>query len=69
MIFFQELTNLSLSMWEVAKCTIETKEILQGIAEQSVRLEKGSLIFKGVDMGSILLIHQISGAVKNYLLH
>ena len=56
-------------MWEVAKCTIETKEILQGIAEQSVRLEKGSLIFKGVDMGSILLIHQISGAVKNYLLH
>ena len=29
---------------------------------------KGSLIFKGVDVGSILFIYQISEAVKSYLL-
>ena len=51
------------------KCTIETKEMVQGIVEQSVRLKKGALIFKGFDVGSILFIYQISKAVKNYLFH
>ena len=50
------------------KCTIETKEMVQGIVEQSVRLNKGVLIFKGIDSGSILIIYQISEAVKTYLL-
>ena len=50
------------------KCTIETKEMVQSIVEQSVRLKKGVLIFKGFDVGSILFIYQISEAVKNYLL-
>ena len=50
------------------KCKIETKEMVQGIVEQSVRLQKGVLIFKGVDVGSILFIYQISEVVKNYLL-
>ena len=50
------------------KCKIETKEMVQGIVEQCVRLKKGVLIFKGVDVGSILFIYQISEAVKNYLL-
>ena len=50
------------------KCTIETKEMVQGIVEQSVCLKKGVLIFKGFDVGSILFIYQISEAVKNYLL-
>ena len=50
------------------KCKIETKEMVQGIVEQSVHLKKGVLIFKGVDVGSILFIYQISEAVKNYLL-
>ena len=50
------------------KCTIETKEMVQGIVEQSVRLKKGVLIFKGIDSGSILFIYQISEAVKHYLL-
>ena len=50
------------------KCTIETKEMVQGIVEQSVRLQKGVLIFKGFDVGSILFIYQISEVVKNYLL-
>ena len=50
------------------KCTVETKKMVQGIVEQSVRLRKGTLIFKGIDVGSILFIYQISEAVKNYLL-
>ena len=50
------------------KCTIETKEMVQGIVEQSVRLNKGVLIFKGIDLGSILFIYQVSEAVKHYLL-
>jgi len=51
------------------KCTVETKEMVQGIVEQSVRIKKGVLIFKGVDTGSILFIYRISEVVKNYLLH
>ena len=51
------------------KCTIETKEMVQSIVEQTVHLQNGTLIFKGVDIGSILFIYQISEAVKNYLLH
>ena len=50
------------------KCKMGTKEMVQGIVEQSVRLNKGILIFKGFDVGSILFIYQISEAVKNYLL-
>ena len=50
------------------KCKIETKEMVQGIVEQSVRLQKGVLIFKGVVRGSILFVYQISEAVKNYLI-
>ena len=50
------------------KCTIETKEMVQGIVEQSVRLRKGTLIFRGGSSGSILFIYQISWVVKNYLL-
>ena len=50
------------------KCTIETKEMVQSIVEQSVHLNKGVLIFKGIDSGSILFIYQISDAVKDYLL-
>ena len=33
------------------KCNIETKEMIQGIVEQSVRLKRGVLIFKGFDVG------------------
>ena len=50
------------------KCTMETKEMVQGIVEQSVRLRKGTLIFRGGIAGSILFIYQISEVVKNYLL-
>ena len=50
------------------KCTIETKEMVQGIVEQSVRLKNGTLVFKGVDTGSILFVYQISEVVKSYLL-
>ena len=50
------------------KCKMGTKEMVQGIVEQSVCLKKGVLIFKGFDVGSILFIYQISEAVINYLL-
>ena len=50
------------------KCQIGTKEMVQGIIEQCIRLKKGVLIFKGFDMGSILFVYQISGIVKDYLL-
>ena len=50
------------------KCTIETKEMVQSIVEQSVWMKKGALIFKGFEAGSILFIYQISEAVKDYLL-
>ena len=50
------------------KCTKGTKDMIQDIVEQSVRLKKGVLIFKGFDIGSVLLVYQISEAVKNYLL-
>ena len=50
------------------KCNIGTKEMVQSIVEQSVRLKKGALIFKGFGVGSILFIYQISEAVRNYLL-
>ena len=50
------------------KCIIETKEMVQGIVEKCVRLRKGTFIFKGVHVGSILFIYQISEAVRNYLL-
>ena len=50
------------------KCKMGTKEMIQGIVEQSVHLKEGVLIFKGFDVGSILFIYQISEAIKNYLL-
>ena len=50
------------------KCKLGTKEMVQTIVEQSVHLRKGTLIFKGFDVGSILFIYQISETVKNYLL-
>ena len=50
------------------KCTMATKEMVQGVVEQSVRLKKGVLIFRGFDVGSILFIYQISERVKSYLL-
>ena len=42
------------------KCRIGTKEM--------VHLKKGVLVFKGLDVGSILFVYQISGIVKDYLL-
>ena len=50
------------------KCKKGTKEMVQSIVEQTVRLKKGNLIFKGFDVASILFIFQISEAVKDYLL-
>ena len=53
--------------YEGNKCKAGTKEMVQAIVEQSVRLKKGTLIFRGFEQGSILFLYQISGVVKNYL--
>ena len=50
------------------KCTLGTKEMIQNVVEQSVHLRKGVLIFRGFDIGSFLLVYQISEVVKKYLL-
>ena len=50
------------------KCKLGTKEMIQNVVEQSVRLRKGVLIFRGFDIGSCLLVYQISEVVKTYLL-
>ena len=50
------------------KCTMGTKEMIQNVVEQSVRLRKGVLIFRGFDIGSFVLVYQISEVVKKYLL-
>ena len=55
--------------YEGGNCTIETKKMIESIVLQSVRLKNGMLIFKGVGIGSILFIYQISETIKNYLLH
>lgn len=50
------------------ECKVGTKAMIQDIIEQSVRLTKGALIFRGFDIGSFLLVYQISEVVKKYLL-
>ena len=51
-----------------AKCKIGTKNMVQSIVEQIIDLRKGALIFKGIDVESILFIYQISEVVKNRIL-
>ena len=65
---FMPGTNKFIIEYVGGKCKIGTKEMVQGIVEQSVCLKKRVLIFKGFDVGSILFIYQILEAVKNYLL-
>ena len=50
------------------KCKIGTKEIVQGIVEQSVRLKKEFSSLKDLTLGVFFSYNQISGAVKNYLI-
>ena len=49
------------------KCTIETKEMIQGIVKQHVRLNKGVLIFKAFGEGYSVSTKSIPLSVSNQL--
>ena len=49
------------------KCTLKTKEMVQDIIYGCFHLEKGSIIFKGVQEGCVSFVYQISPAIS-YLL-
>ena len=49
-------------------CTLETKTIIQNVIREHFHLQKGTIIFKGVEISCIILVYQISAAIKSYLL-
>ena len=50
------------------KCTLKIKEMVQNIIYECFHLKKGSIIFKGVQEGSVEFVYEISPTVKSYLL-
>ena len=49
-------------------CTIEIKTIIQNVIREHFHLQKGTIIFNGVQKSSIIFVYQISAAVRLYLL-
>ena len=49
-------------------CTLETKTTIQNVIREHFHLQKGTIVFKGVEIKCIILVYQISAAVKSYLL-
>ena len=50
------------------RCTLETKSTIQNVIREHFHLQKGTIVFKGVEMACIFFVYQISEAVKSYLL-
>ena len=50
------------------KCTLSTKNMVQRIIYESLKLHKPSVIFIGLEEGCIAFVYQISAAVKSYIL-
>lgn len=50
------------------RCTLETKTIIQNVIREHFHLQKGTIVFKGIEIACIALVYQISEAVKLYLL-
>lgn len=50
------------------KCTLSTKNMVQRIVYDSLKLHKPSIIFIGLEEGCIAFVYQISGAVKSYIM-
>ena len=50
------------------QCTMETKRVVQNVICEHFHLQKGTVIFKGVQISCIIFVYQISAAVKSYLL-
>ena len=65
---FMSRTHKLVIKYVGGKCTLKTKEMVQDIICGCFRLEKGSIIFKGVQEGCVSFVYQISPTVKSYLL-
>ena len=50
------------------RCTLETKNTIQNVIHEHFHLQKGTIVFKGVEISCIFFVYQISAAVKSYLL-
>ena len=50
------------------KCTLSTKNMVQRIVCESLKLHKLSIIFLGLEEGCIAFVYQISAVVKSYIL-
>ena len=50
------------------QCTMETKAVIQNVIREHFRLQKGTIIFKGIVTSSIIFVYQISADVRSYLL-
>ena len=50
------------------QCTLETKGVVQNVICEHFHLQKGTIIFKGVQIACIIFVYQISAAIRSYLL-
>ena len=50
------------------KCTLSTKNMVQRIIYESLKLHKQSIVFIGLEEGCIVFVYQISANVKSYIL-
>ena len=50
------------------KCTLSTKNMVQRIIYESLKLQKQSIVFIGLEEGCIVFVYQISAAIKSYIL-
>ena len=50
------------------KCTLSTKNMVQRIVCECLKLHKLSIIFLGLEEGCVAFVYQISTAVKSYIL-
>ena len=50
------------------QCTLKTQATIQNVIREHFHLQKGTIIFKGIEISSIIFIYHISAAVRSYLL-
>ena len=50
------------------QCTMETKTVVENVILEHFRLQKATIVFKGIKTASIIFVYQISADVRSYLL-
>ena len=50
------------------ECTMEIKRVVQNVICEHFHLQNGTIIFKGIEIASIVFVYQISEAIRSYLL-